>query len=60
MHNAAPAEYLGQAALVTHQVLKIPQRRLVASVPIDSQGMTVFLRAFLVPVPETHNAAPAE
>jgi hypothetical protein len=44
----------------TRSVSKIPERRLVAPSPIDSQGMTVLLRAFLVPPQETHNAALAE
>jgi hypothetical protein len=29
------------------EALKFPQRWFVAAAPIDSQGMTVFLRAFL-------------
>ena len=47
--NAAPAEYVGRAALVYALGSQNPQRRLVAAAPIDLQGMTVFLRAFLVP-----------
>jgi hypothetical protein len=47
--NAAPAEYVGRAALVYARGSQNPQHRLVAAAPIDLQGMTVSLRAFLVP-----------
>ena len=47
--NAAPAEYVGRAALVYALGSQNPQHRLVAAALIDSQGMAVFLRAFLVP-----------
>ena len=50
-HKAAPTEYPGWAAIGLRTRLSNPQRRLVASAPTNSQGMTVFLRTFLMPMP---------